>query len=233
MSNIKRFNLNEILSPNNINLEIPIQQLISDIKIENETSSKFKIDEIKISNASSSIYFTQGECKFLIAIFGPRETKFREKIKNEEANIEIYTKFSIETNKEYTTYINSKIKKFVKKIILTKSYPKCQININISILKLYNNSNILLSSIFNGIMITLCLSGIDLKSMVLSKGFCDNKNSILLSIDANENENILNFDSENPLSITEYENYYNKTILYINELYNNIKLILYQKLKNN
>ena len=233
MSNLKRFNLNEILSPNNINLEIPIQQLISDIKIENETSSKFKIDEIKISNASSSIYFTQGECKFLIAIFGPRETKFREKIKNEEANIEIYTKFSVETNKEYTTYINSKIKKFVKNIILTKSYPKCQININISILKLFNNNNILLSSIFNGIMISLCLSGIDLKAMVLSKAFNENNNSILLSIDANENEKILNFDSENPLSIEEYENYYNKTIKYIEEVYNKIKLILYQKLKIN
>ena len=233
MSNIKRFNLNEIISSNNINIEIPIQTLISDIKIEKETSNIFKIEEIDIIDASSSIYFTQGECKFLIAIFGPRETKYRDKIKNEEANIEIYTKFSIETNKEYTTYINSKIKKFVKNIILTKSYPKCQININVSILKLFNNYNILLSSIFNGIMISLCLSGIDLKAMVLSKAFNENNNSILLSIDANENEKILNFDSENPLSIEEYENYYNKTIKYIEELYNKIKLILYQKLKIN
>ena len=228
MSKIE-FDINSLCE--NENLEIPISEILKGLNkenknIENETPNNIKCSEIEVKGTSSSIYFNQGETNLFISIYGPKETKFKDKIKNEESNIEIYIKFDRETNKNYTMEINNKIKKFVENIILTKSYPKCQINITINILSSNNNNFILLSVIYNGIMMALCLSGIDLQSMCLSKSFynLNNDSSILICIDANEKNNILFIENDKSYSLDEYDKLVNETNKGIE--------IIYFKMKN-
>lgn len=224
----------------NQNFEIPISEILKSLNIqnkniENETPNNIKCTEIEVKGTSSSIYFSQGETNLFISIYGPKETKFRDKIKNEESNIEIYIKFDKEINKNYTIEINNKIKKFAENIILTQSYPKCQINIIINVLSSNNNNYILLSVIFNGIMMALCLSGIDLQSMCLCKSFynLENKNSILICLDANEDNNIFFIENDFPLLLSDYDKYINECNKGIKEIYFQMKNILYKKLKLN
>ena len=237
MSKIE-FDINSLCK--NENFEIPITEILKALNkenknIENETPNNIKCSEIEVKGTSSSIYFNQGETNLFISIYGPKETKFKDKIKNEESNIEIYIKFDKETNKNYTMEINNKIKKFVENIILTKSYPKCQINITINILSSNNNNLILLSVIYNGIMMALCLSGIDLQSMCLSKSFynLNNDSSILICIDANEKNNILFIENDKSYSSDEYDKYVNESNKGIEIIYLKMKNFLYKKLRFN
>ena len=237
MSKIE-FDINSLIQ--NQNFEIPISEILKPLeeknkKIENETPNNINCTEIEIKDCSSSIYFNQGETNLLISIYGPKETKFRDKVKNEESNIEIYVKFNKEVNKNYINELNDKIKKFSENIILTQSYPKCQINIIINVLSSNNNNYILLSVIFNGIMIALCLSGIDLQSMCLCKSFynLENKNSILICLDANEDNNIFFIENDFPLLLSDYDKYINECNKGIKEIYFQMKNILYKKLKLN
>jgi ribonuclease PH len=228
MSKIE-FDINSLIQ--NQNFEIPISEILKPLeekneKIENETPNNINCTEIEIKDCSSSIYFNQGETNLLISIYGPKETKFRDKVKNEESNIEIYVKFNKEVNKNYINELNDKIKNFSENIILTQSYPKCQINITINILSSNNNDFILLSVIYNGIMMALCLSGIDLQSMCLSKSFynLNNDSSILICIDANEKNNILFIENDKSYSSDEYDKLVNETNKGIE--------IIYLKMKN-
>ena len=81
----------------NQNFEIPISEILKSFNkqnknIENATPNNIKFTEIEVKGISSSIYFSQGETYLFISIYGPKETKFRNKIKNEESNIAIYIK---------------------------------------------------------------------------------------------------------------------------------------------
>ena len=237
MSKIE-FDINSLCE--NENFEIQISEILKALNkenknIENETPNNIKCSEIEVKGTSSSIYFNQGETNLFISIYGPKETKFKDKIKNEESNIEIYIKFDKEINKNYTIEINNKIKKFAENIILTQSYPKCQINITINILSSNNNDFILLSVIYNGIMMALCLSGIDLQSMCLSKSFYNSNNdsSILFCMDVNDKNNILFIENNKSFSLDEYDKYVNECSKGIEIIYLKIKNFLYKKLKFN
>ncbi len=87
-----------LLSPN---LEIPLSSLVIEEKVERrQKQNKFSYEEVQVNDASSSIYFTQHQNKILVCVYGPREAKFREKAKIEEAIVEVYSKFNYETSKE-------------------------------------------------------------------------------------------------------------------------------------
>lgn len=150
--------------------------------------------------------------------------------------------------------LNSQISKFLRSVVLTTSYPKCSIHFCINILSnpSINASNdinyLLLSVIFNGLMVALCLSGIDLKALALSKGFIDsNERSVLVSLDANteddindtENElpkrkaNVLLIESNFPMQIDAYKTFIESTQKTNKDFYHNLKLLLYKKLKLN
>lgn len=94
--------------------EIPISEILACNENRNadriEKNNKFKIEEVKVNDSSSSIYFTQHGNKVLINIYGPRETKFRDKAKNDEAIVEVYTKFNYEISKESKILDNIKYK---------------------------------------------------------------------------------------------------------------------------
>ena len=101
MSKIE-FDINSLCK--NENFEIPITEILKplnkeNLNLENETPNNIKCSEIEVKGASSSIYFNQEGTNLFISIYGPKETKFRDKIKNEESNVEIYIKFDRETNK--------------------------------------------------------------------------------------------------------------------------------------
>ena len=198
-----------------------------------ETPNSFYYTEADIQDASSSIYFTQGKTNLLVAIYGPKETKFRDKIKNESANIEIYTKFYKEMNKDVSLSWNSTIKQFVKSIVLTSSYPKCQINVNVNVLSANEDDFILQSVIYNGILLAMCLSGIDMKAMALSKGYRFNDKSIIITLDANDDSQLLFVDSNVPLLIEDYDKFVESTKKSNEEVYKKIKMILYKQLKLN
>lgn len=83
------------------NTEIPFSQLfVMEKENLSEKYSKFDYEEINVEDCSSSLYFTQNHNKILILVYGPRETRFREKAKIDECIIEVYSKFNSETSKE-------------------------------------------------------------------------------------------------------------------------------------
>ena len=80
-------------------LEIPIK-IFQEKLIKYDKSNEFQFEEKDINDASSSINYNQHQSNLMINIYGPKECKFRDKIKNDEAIIEVYTKFNHEVNKE-------------------------------------------------------------------------------------------------------------------------------------
>ena len=68
--------------------------------------NKFTFEEIEANDSSSSLYYTQHSNKLLINVYGPRECRFRDKAKTDEAIVEINTKFNYEINKESKNLIN-------------------------------------------------------------------------------------------------------------------------------
>lgn len=94
------------------NAEITLKQLLSKSdELQQFKENKFSFEELDNNDASSSIYYTQHSNKLLISIYGPRECRMRDRTKNDEANIEIYTKFNYEINKESKIMINFRTKK--------------------------------------------------------------------------------------------------------------------------
>lgn len=85
--------------------EIPIRNLTEVLYPMGESSSKFTYEEIEVNDSSSSLYFTQNGNKILICVYGPRESRMRDKLKAEEAIVEVYTKFNTEINKESKQFL--------------------------------------------------------------------------------------------------------------------------------
>ncbi len=103
--------------------------------------------------------------------------------------------------------MNSDIINFCESVIFTTEYPKCQINITINILSL-NDETSLFTSILNGVMLCLSMSGISIKIFSLT-GFYFNTSydlKVILSLDANNLKNILSIHSNKPINKEEYKN---------------------------
>jgi hypothetical protein len=65
-----------------------------------DKTMKFNFEETDVHEATSSIKYDQFGCRFMIQIFGPRECKYRDKMKTDTAIIETYIKMNYEANKE-------------------------------------------------------------------------------------------------------------------------------------
>jgi hypothetical protein len=97
----KYIDLNKL--PNNI--EIPLSSIIETRSI-NLKKDNFSFEETVVNDTSASIRYNQFGCKMLIEVFGPREVKFREKMKNDSAIVETYIKMNYDANKESNYNIN-------------------------------------------------------------------------------------------------------------------------------
>jgi ribonuclease PH len=120
--------------------------------------NKFSYEEVENNDASASLYYTQNSNKLLINVYGPRECKYREKSKTEEAIVEVYSKFNYEINKESKKRIffieillklflaqkriNGTIQNFCESLIFLDSYPRCQINICLNVLLIMDEAHV-------------------------------------------------------------------------------------------
>jgi hypothetical protein len=86
--------------PGNAEITIKTIKSIQPEESKEYKENKFSFEEVESNDASASLYYTQHSNKLLINVYGPRESKFREKTKTEEAIVEIFTKFNYEINKE-------------------------------------------------------------------------------------------------------------------------------------
>ena len=235
------FKIDKLLSE--LQNEIPISTITAPFEeklqktVEEETPDNFILKETTLGEESSSVLYKQGNQSMYISIYGPREMKIREKANAEYAKIELFTKFSLELPQTLQESINKKIKKFAKDVILRTSYPRCQITINMNI---FNTSCIidkysLIPKICNGLMMALCISGINLNMLCFGKGFLDNnKERCMIFIEVkdkdNDNEdNIYDFDSDNPLDMNTYVELVNKTKNSIQILNKKLKNFIYTK----
>jgi hypothetical protein len=82
-------------------IEIPISSIMIEEKEldRKEKQNKFSYEEVLVDDASSSIYFSQHQNKILVLIYGPREVKYRDKLKIDEAIVEVYSKYPYERSK--------------------------------------------------------------------------------------------------------------------------------------
>lgn len=208
--------------------EIPIHELIKNQPQKYTSKAKFEINDIEITDASSSIYYRANSTSLLVGIYGPKETKFRDKMKAESARIEVNTKFNKEMSKDYIAKVNSKIKSFCKSVILTSSYPKCIINLVLNVLEFnYEDIQETLNDVYNAVMLALCLSGIDLKAMAISVY----SNGVLVILDANDTTKVLLLDSNEPKTLEEFDNTVSNATKEVEDIYLKIKQVLYKKLK--
>ena len=227
------FGIEKILSelPNEIpisTITAPFEEKLKKEK-EEETPDNFILKETTLGEESVSVLFKQGNQSMYVSIFGPKEMRIREKANGEYAKIELFTKFTLELHQDLQESINKKIKKFAKDVILRTSYPRCQITINMNI---FNTSCIIdnysiIPKICNGLMMALCLSGINLKMLCLAKGFINNNQRCMVFLEVKDNdeeENIYDIDSEIPLDMNTY-------IEIVNKAKNSLK-IMDKKLKN-
>jgi hypothetical protein len=88
----------------------------------------------------------------------------------------------------------------------------------------------LIATILNGIMLTLSLSGIDLKTFALTTSFNLRQTNLIISLDSNKPENILMLESNTPLDFEVYRHYIKTAKDEIVELYKRFKKVLYKKL---
>jgi len=236
------FKLDSLL--NELQNEIPLTTITAPFEeklqkvIEEETPDNFTLKETTSGEESVSIFYTQGNQSMYISIFGPKEMRIREKANGEYAKIELFTKFSLELPQNMQESINKKIKKFAKDMILRTSYPRCQITINMNI---FNTSCVLddysiIPKVCNGLMMALCLSGINLRMLCLSKGYLSNeKERCMVSLevkDDDKEDNIYDFDSENSLAMDKYVDIINKTKNSIKIMHKKLKNIIYHKFIN-
>ena len=237
------FKIDKLLSE--LSNEIPISTITTPFEeklqknIEEETPDAFVLKETTIGEESVSVLYKQGNQSLYISIFGPKEMRIREKANGEYAKIELFTKFSLELPQNLQETINKKIKKFAKDMILRTSYPRCQITINMNI---FNTSCIIdnysiIPKICNGLMMALCLSGINLRMLCLAKGFLISNNNIkercMIFMEVKDNDkdedNIYDFDSEKPLDMNTYKQIAVQTRNAIKIMYNKLKNIIYTK----
>lgn len=87
-----------------------------------------------------------------------------------------------------------------------------------------------MSTILNGIMLALSISGIDLKTFSLSTSFYENDTTLLISLDANKPDNILLIESSVPLKLKIYKEYLEKAKEEVTVLYKSFKKALLNKL---
>jgi len=194
-------------------------------------TNNFLFEELNVHDSLSSLNFQQMNNEIIICIYGPREAKFRSKIKNEECFIESYIKFPFDFAKEKQKYFNSLIKSFCESLIFLDNYPRCQLNVVLNVLRMESEISLKVA-IYNGIMLALNLSGLDLKVFALTTKYTCNNNNILITFDAINTENILFFDSDEPLSIQNYENIISNSSEEIKEFYIKFKKLLVKKLSN-
>jgi hypothetical protein len=81
------------------NIEIPISAIMKN-NINTEKNSNFKYEETIVNDSNASIKYNQYNCKLMIEIFGPKECKFRDKLKIDSAIVETYIKFNNEYSRE-------------------------------------------------------------------------------------------------------------------------------------
>ncbi len=86
--------------PSNAEISIKSIKSIQPEETKEYKENKFTYEELDTNDSSASIYYTQHSNKLLVSVYGPRECKYRDKAKNEEAIIEVYSKFNYEINKE-------------------------------------------------------------------------------------------------------------------------------------
>jgi hypothetical protein len=79
-------------------------------------------------------------------------------------------------------------------------------------------------------MLTLSLSGIDLKTFALTTSFNLRQTNLVISLDANKPDNILLLESNAPLDFEVYRHYIQTSKEEIVELFNRFKKVLYKKL---
>jgi len=233
------FKIDKLLSE--LKNEIPITTITAPFEEklqktpEEETPDTFILKETTLGEESVSVLYKQGNQSMYISIFGPKEMRIREKANGEYAKIELFTKFSLELPQGIQESINKKVKKFAKDMILRTSYPRCQITINMNI---FNTSCIIdnysiIPKICNGLMMALCISGIDLRMLCLAKGFLDkNKERCMVFLEVKDNDddnNVYDFDSENPLDMNTYVELINKTKNSVNIMDKKLKNIIYTK----
>jgi hypothetical protein len=87
--------LNELTS----NVEIPLSAILKP-KINTTKDPNFKYEETIVNESTASIKYSQYNCKFMIGIFGPKECKYRDKLKTDSSIVETYIKFNNEYDRE-------------------------------------------------------------------------------------------------------------------------------------
>ena len=87
-----------------------------------------------------------------------------------------------------------------------------------------------MSTILNGLMFALSISGIDLKTFALTTSFNLRETDLLISLDANKPDNILLLESSIPLKLEVYRHYIQTAKEEVKELYNKFKKVLLKKL---
>ncbi len=110
---IKNKDNRKIIDVNNLpnTFEIPIEDIFEYNKTNYErVNYKFNFiqdnvktlsfSELNIKDSSAGIMFDYLGNSLLININGPRECKYRDKIKNDSCLIEVYTKYNVEVPKE-------------------------------------------------------------------------------------------------------------------------------------
>ena len=236
------FKIDKLLSelPNEIpisTITTPFEEKLKKEK-EEETPDNFILKETTLGEESVSVLYKQGNQSMYVSIYGPKEMRIREKANGEYAKIELFTKFTLDLPQDLQESINKKIKKFAKDVILRTSYPRCQITINMNI---FNTSCVIdnysiIPIMCNGLMMALCISGINLKMLCLAKGFLDNNKErcmVFLEVKDNEEEdNIYDIDSENALDMNSYIEIVNKAKNSIKIMDKKLKNIIYSKFIN-
>ena len=239
------FNIDELISelPNEIpisKLTAPLEEKISVFKNNLQNNDVFNIKETTSGEESVSIFYTQGNQTIYLSIFGPREMRIREKANGQYAKIELFTKYSMEIPQNLLESINKRIKKFTKDMILRTSYPKCQITININI---FNISSLIdeyeiIPIILNGIMCALCLSGIDLRMLCLTKAFISQEKCMIImemnddEEDKDDNYILYDFISENELDMKDFEKIVKEGKNILKNMHKSLKNYIYKKILN-
>lgn len=232
------FDLDDILSK--ASNEIPISEITAPfeekLKLieETETPDNFSLKETTTGEESVSIFYKQGKENMYISIFGPREMRFRDKASGEYAKIEMFIKFSLELSASEQELITEQLKDFAKKIILRTSYPRCQITINMNIF----NSSVnfdkysLIPKMCNGLMMALCISGINLKTLCMAKGYLKPENErCMIFMEVNDDQNkIFDIETDEAFDMDFYVNIVEKTKKSFDVMNKKLKNIIYKKL---
>jgi hypothetical protein len=79
-------------------------------------------------------------------------------------------------------------------------------------------------------MLTLAISGIDIKTFALSTSFLEDNKNVIITLDANKTENIIFIDSHLPINLKEYKYFLETAKEEIKGLFNRFKKVLIRKL---